>query len=287
MTSGPPEQRCYRHPEREAYISCQRCERPICPQCMNDASVGFQCPECVKEGAKSVRAPRTMAGGRLSADTGRVTLGLIAVNVVVFLLQLATGDSDGVVFREGAMLGGTAATLDGDVLTGVADGGYWRLVTAAFLHAGVLHLAFNMIALYLFGPFVERALGAARFLVAYLAMAVVSSVFVYVLTPPFTPTVGASGAVFGLIAFALVLLVKARQDVSQLLVLLAINVALSFRDGVSWQGHLGGFVAGFVLAASVAYVPRERRQAAQVGVLALLAVASVVAVVLRTAALTG
>lgn len=280
-----PEQRCFRHAEREAYISCQRCERPICPQCMTEASVGFQCPECLRSGAASVRQPRTTAGGRISAQAGVVTMTLIGVNLVVFLLQLVTGDRDGQVYRQGAMLATSAGTGDGQVLTGVADGAYWRLLTAAFLHQGVMHIALNMIGLYLFGPFVERALGAWRFAVAYLLSAVVSSVFVFVLSPPLTVTVGASGAIFALFAMAFVFLLRAGQDVTTLVVLLAINAVLSLRDGVSWEGHLGGFVAGLVMAAAIAYSPRERRQAAQIAVAVLLLAGSVIAVVVRTAAL--
>ncbi len=109
----------------------------------------------------------------------------------------------------------------------------------------MLHIAFNMYALYLFGPFVERALGTWRFIAAYLTMAVVSSVFVYcALEPRGTLTIGASGAIFGLFGMALVLLLKAKQDVRSLLVLLAINAFISTQGNISWQGHLGGFIVG-------------------------------------------
>jgi len=287
MTSSPaPEQRCYRHADREAYIACQRCERLICPLCMNEASVGFQCPECLRSGAKSVRTPRTIAGGVLSTRPGVVSLSLIVVNVVLFLLQSATGMRDGVVYREGAMLSVSGVTADGHDLTGVADGAYWRLLTAAFLHNGIVHLALNMVALYLFGPVVERALGTWRFLVAYLAMAVTSSVVVYWLSPIYTTTVGASGAIFGLFAVTFVLMLRARQNMTPMLVLLGINAVWSFQANISWQGHLGGFVAGLVLAAIVMYAPRERRQLAQIVALAALVAFCAVVIVLRTAALT-
>ncbi len=279
-------QHCYRHTDREAYISCQRCERLICPDCMRDASVGFQCPSCIDEGRKSVRQPRTMAGGLVSTTVGRVSVVLIGINVAAYVLQLATGGGDGEVFRQGAMISQTGTMADGEVLTGVADGGWWRLLTSAFLHSGTLHLAFNMYALYLFGPFVEKALGTWRFVVAYLTMALVASVFVYVLSDPRVITVGASGAIFGLFALALVLQLKAKVDVTGLLVLLGINVVLSLRANISWQGHLGGFLAGLVLAGAVAYVPRPRRQLAQIGVVVLLVVGSAVAIWWRTGALS-
>ncbi|GAA0198731.1 rhomboid family intramembrane serine protease [Cytobacillus oceanisediminis] len=269
-------QRCYRHPDREAYISCQRCERPICPDDMRDASVGFQCPECVNKGAKAVRAPRTVAGGAVQTREGIVSMTLIVVNVTLYVLQMATGDLRSELYQQGTMWP-----------FGVAEGQYWRLLTSAFLHLSVLHIAFNMYALYLFGPFVERALGTVRFIAAYVTTAVVSGVFVLWLSNPLGGTAGASGAVFGLFGMALVLLLKARQDVRGLLVLLAINGAISFTGNISWQGHLGGFVAGCLLGLVFAYAPRERRTLVQVLAFTGIWVAVVVAVALRTASLTA
>jgi len=269
------EQRCYRHNDREAYISCQRCERLICPDCMRDAAVGFQCPECIAEGSKSVRAPRTITGGAISMRAGAVSMGLLGINVVAFLLQMATEGNVNSVFQLGAMQG-----------FAVAEGDYWRLFTAAFLHAGILHIAFNMYALYLFGPFVERSLGTTRFVVAYVTMAVASSVFVYWLTEPQVATIGASGAVFGLFGLALVLLIRTRQDVRGLLVLLVINAFISLQGNISWQGHLGGFVTGVLLGLALAYAPRDRRSAYQLAAFGLTWVGIVVAVVARTAQLS-
>lgn len=280
--------RCYRHPDREAYISCQRCERLICPECMQDASVGFQCPSCVVEGAKSVRAPRTVAGGAVSGREGVVSMTLIGLNVVGFLLTLATGGNTGTVFQSGAMLSSTVFTQSGEILTGVADGDYWRIITSAFLHRDIVHLAFNMYALYLFGPYVERALGIPRFIAAYLTAAVMGSVFVYLLSAPNSLTIGASGAVFGLLGMALMLLLKAKQDVRTLLVLLGINAFISFAaSSISWQGHLGGFVAGVILGAAFAYAPRGRKGMVQLAVFAGLWTAMIVAIVLRTLELTS
>ncbi len=266
--------RCYRHPDREAYISCQRCERLICPECMREASVGFQCPTCIAEGAKTVRQPKTLAGGRISGREGRVSLILIGINVVAYVVTSVTGGSGGQFFEDGAMWG-----------YGVADGDYLRLLTSAFLHGSMLHLLFNMYALYLFGPYVERALGTTRFIAAYLTTALVGSVFVYLLTDPRVLTIGASGAVFGLFGMALMLLLREKQDVRTLLVLLAINAAISTQGNISWQGHLGGFVAGAVLGATFAFAPRDRKTLVQVLVFTVLAVASVAAIVMRTDAL--
>ena len=272
MTEPPAvDQRCYRHPDREAYISCQRCERLICPECMRDAAVGFQCPECIAEGRKSVRAPRTIVGGEISMRAGAVSMVLLGINVVVYVLQMITEGRVNSVYQLGAMQG-----------FAVADGDYWRLLTAAFLHASILHIAFNMYALYLFGPFVERALGTTRFVIAYLTMAVASSVFVYWLTEPQVATIGASGAVFGLFGLALVLLIRTGQDVRGLLVLLAINAFISLQGNISWQGHLGGFVTGVLLGVALAYAPRERRSAVQLAAFGLTWLGIVVAVVART-----
>lgn len=279
--------RCYRHPDREAYISCQRCERLICPECMRDASVGFQCPSCVTEGAKSIRAPRTIAGGAVSGREGVVSLTLIGLNVLAFLLTMAAGGTTGQIFQSGAMLSTTVSTQTGEILTGVSDGDYWRLITSTFLHRDVLHIAFNMYALYLFGPFVERALGIPRFIAAYLTVALLGSVFVYLLAPPNTLTIGASGAIFGLFGMALMLLLKAKQDVRTLLVLLGINVFIGFAfNGISWEAHLGGFVGGVVLGAAFAYAPRHRKGLVQLLVFAALWIAMIAVIVVRTADLT-
>jgi membrane associated rhomboid family serine protease len=203
------------------------------------------------------------------------------------VLELATGGiPGGTVYQHGAMLSVSGTNNAGDVLTGVSDGGYWRLLTAAFLHLSILHIVLNMYALYLFGPFVERALGTVRFIAVYITMAVASSVFVYWLSSPNGTTAGASGAIFGLFGLALILLLRAKQDVRTLLVLLAINAFISTQGNISWQGHLGGFISGCVIGAAIAYAPRERRQLVQVVVFAAIWVGIVVAVVARTAQLS-
>lgn len=252
---------------------------------MRDASVGFHCPECVAEGARSVRAPRTVAGGRLPSQVGAVTLTLIGVNAVVFLITLLTGGSQSTVFEQGAMLSSTAVNSTGNVLTGVADGAYWRVITSAFLHQGYLHILFNMYALYIFGPMLEQALGLRRFLGMYVTTAVAASVFVYFLAPANSLTIGASGAVFGLFAVALVMLIKARKDVRFLLLLLVLNGLLSTQGNISWQGHLGGFVSGAILGAAFAYAPRDHRQLAHGLVFAAMWVGIIVGIVVRTAQL--
>lgn len=272
MNTPASDYRCYRHPDREAYISCQRCERLICPECMREASVGFQCSSCVNEGAKTVRAPRTAAGGVISMHAGRVSTVLIAINVIAYILTQLTGGRSGAFFQHGELAG-----------VYIADGQFWRMLTSAFLHNDLWHLLSNMLVLFLFGPFVERALGTFRFIAAYVTSAIVASAFVYVLTSPYVATIGASGAVFGLFGMALMLLLRAKEDVRTLLVLLAINAVISFTNAsISWQGHLGGFIAGVVLGAAFAYAPRDRKKQTQLAAFAALWIGVIVAVALRT-----
>lgn len=274
------QQVCYRHPERPAYIQCQRCERFICPEDMREASVGFQCPDCVAQGQKAVRQPRTLAGGTITANSGIVTLVIIVLNLAAHFVVVATGGArNSPVFDDGAMLG--LAYYDG-AFHGVAEGEYWRLLTAAFLHGGLIHLAFNMYALYLFGPFVEETLGRWRYIATYLTLAIGSSVVVYALTDNRVPTVGASGAVFGLFGLALIFLIRTKQNITGMLVLLAINGVISLGAGISWQGHLGGFLTGVALGLVFAYAPRDRRTLAHVAAFALLWALFVATIIWRT-----
>src|SRR3954454_11556632 len=194
---------CYRHPGRETYIRCQRCDRPICPDCMRQAAVGFQCPECVREGAKTVRQPRTAFGGRPASD-GLVTRALIGLNAVVFVLILATGGGSSDVLARLWLVPTSVCgqqNLQGQctqVITGVSDGAWWQLLTSTFTHVQIWHIGFNMLALYVLGPQLEAMLGRWRFLALYLLSGLFGSAAVYWLSPTNAPTLGASGAIFGL-----------------------------------------------------------------------------------------
>ena len=275
---------CYRHPGREAHIRCVRCERRICPDCMIPASVGFQCPECVREGNASVRRARTVFGGRVTDDPGWVSKVLIGINVVVYVLQIAVGA--GVEHRFWLIAGPAFDPRLGQVV-GVADGEYYRLLTAAFLHGSVLHIALNMYALYLFGPPVEAALGRVRFVGLYLTSALGGSALSYYFADPRTPSLGASGAIFGLLGAFLVLNRKLGRDSSSVLVLIVINFAFGLiAPNIDWRAHLGGLVAGALCAAAVAYAPQTRRTLWQVSGIAVVALVAVLVVVARTAALT-
>ncbi len=288
---------CYRHPERETHIRCQRCERPICPDCMNQAAVGFQCPACVQEGARTQRPVRTAYGGRRTGDPSLTSKVLIGLNVAVWLLLTAAGD------RAHAWLdtlglypvGRCAAnpslwavgeerctSLGLDFVDGVASGAWWQLITSMFTHQAVLHVGFNMLALWILGPQLEAAVGRLRFLALYFLSGLAGAVAVLYLTPPYIPTIGASGAVFGLMGALLVLAVKVRADYSQILFWIGLNVFITFFAGarISWQGHLGGLVGGVLIGLVLAYSPRSNRkrwQAIGLGAIAAAILAAVVA----------
>lgn len=295
MTEGPTgaEQTvptCYRHAGREAHVLCQRCGRNICGDCMRQASVGFQCPECVAEGTRSVRQPRTPYGGRPAAGSP-VTLTLIGLNVLVFVLVLVSGGRTGELIRQlwlapRDLCWDTNAerTVCLEWAPGIADGAYWQLLTSAFTHVELWHIGFNVLAIYILGPQLERLLGAWRYLTLYLMSALAGSVTVYWLAPPNSLTLGASGAVFGLMAALLIVAVRVRGDVQGLLTLVAINVAITVLGSgfISWQGHLGGFVGGLLVSLALVYAPRRGRTLWQVAGVALVAVALVVGVLVRT-----
>ena len=185
---------CYRHPDREAHIRCQRCDRVICPDCMRPAAVGFQCPECVKEGAKTTRAGRTAYGGLRPTDASVTSMVLIALNVAVWIAILATGGNgsrllDWLVLRPQGLChrptvlrhrpGRPATPSGGTWLPGVVDGAYWQLVTSMFTHVQLWHIGFNMLALWVLGPQLELAVGRVRFLALYFLSGLAGSALVY------------------------------------------------------------------------------------------------------------
>jgi membrane associated rhomboid family serine protease len=254
---------------------------------MRQAAVGFQCPECVREGARTVRQPRTAYGGRRTGNPGLVTTLLIAANLVVFVLVAVTGGSDGWLLPQLALIPvGAVYLVNGEpqFVDGIADGAVWQVLTSMFTHVELWHIGFNMLALYMLGPQLEAMLGRVRFLALYLLAGLVGSATVYWLAAERSVTVGASGALFGLMAALLVVAVKVRGDVQGLLTLVAINVAITIfgRGFISWQGHLGGFVGGLLLALVLVYAPRKSRTAWQAAGLTLIAAAAIGAVVARS-----
>ncbi|MGZ4446830.1 MAG: rhomboid family intramembrane serine protease [Nocardioides sp.] len=294
---------CYRHPGRESYIRCQRCDRPICPDCMRDAAVGFQCPSCIAEGKKTTRSGRTAYGGLRPGNAAITSMVLIGINVAVWLAILASGGSgsrlvDALSLRARGLCAvgtrGYAYTHDqcstlgaGHWLPGVSDGAWWQPLTSMFTHVEPLHIGFNMLALWVLGPQLELAIGRVRFLALYLVSGLAGSALVYWAAPEYVNTLGASGAVFGLMGALLVLALKVRANPQGILMWIGINFVFTFAGpgNISWQGHLGGFLGGVAIAAAFAYAPRARRSAWQAAGVGLVAVVVLVAIVARTVAL--
>jgi membrane associated rhomboid family serine protease len=294
--NGQPEDRaeqrgpafCYRHPDRETGISCTRCERPICTDCMVPASVGFQCPECVRSGsgtghAPDANQPRTIAGGSLASDSRLVTKVLLGINAAVFIAVLAVGNR----LLDQLLQFGQAATDPYGPMEGIAEGQWYRLFTSMFLHQEIWHIAMNMLGLWFLGPPLEQALGRVRFLGLYLLSGLGGGAVTYLLAAPQQASLGASGAIFGLFGATAILMRRLRYDMRPILILLAINLVFTFTwKNIAWEAHIGGLVAGALLAVALVHAPREHRKLVQYGTFAVLLAAVVLIVVLRTLQLT-
>lgn len=270
MTAPAPN--CYRHPDRTTYVSCTRCGRPVCPECMRSAAVGQQCVDCVHEARRAVPKVRTRTRSSI-AQGALVTYLLIAVNVVMFVLQNMSP-----YLQNALML----------VPAYVAQGQWYRLATSAFLHAGLAHIVFNMWALWAVGPQLEQWLGRLRFSVLYGLSAIGGSVLVYLLSPVNVPTLGASGAIFGLFGATFVLLRRLRVDARGIMAVIVINLVITFvvplvgGQAISWQAHVGGLVTGTVVAAVFAYVAAPQRKLALILVTVIPLVVFLALIVWRT-----
>jgi membrane associated rhomboid family serine protease len=269
---------CPRHPSRVSYVRCQRCERPVCPECQRPAPVGIQCVDCVREASKQTRQVKTAFGGAVTDGRPLATYTLIALCFVVWLGQQAS----------------TTLTDKLEFAPYAASHRPWTFLTAAFLHSptNVLHIASNMYALWICGQALEPMLGRARYLGLYLVSALGGSVGYLLLASPVLPTqggsntwwtgtVGASGAVFGLFAALVVLYRKMGLSTVPIFVLIGINAVLSFTvHGIAWQAHLGGLVTGAIASAVLILAPKARRSTVQWaglgGVLVLLVVLTAV-----------
>ncbi|MCX4771302.1 rhomboid family intramembrane serine protease [Streptomyces sp. NBC_01285] len=279
---------CYRHPGREASIRCTRCDRPVCPDCMVSASVGFQCPDCVRQGSgtghsPAAARPRTIAGGSVAADPRLITKILLGINVAVFVAVRANS-----ALVDDLVLLGRANFYYGGPPEGIAEGQWYRLVTSMFLHQEVWHIAFNMLGLWWLGGPLEAALGRARYLALYMLSGLAGSALTYWLAEPNQPSLGASGAIFGLLGATAVLMRRLNYDMRPVFALLAINLVITFNPwgGIAWQAHVGGLIAGTLIAIGMVHAPRERRNLVQYGTCAAALVVVVLIVVLRTASLT-
>jgi membrane associated rhomboid family serine protease len=235
---------CYRHPNRETGVSCSSCGRPICPECMTPTPVGMRCPECSRQRTKVVRGT---GGGSSGFDRAPATFVLIGLNVLAYLAQIASGSGG-----FSGLSGSVAAdfSLFGPA---VAEGEWYRIASGGFLHAGLVHLAFNMFALYVVGQLLEPALGTARFLALYFA-SLLAGAFGALLLNPNAFTVGASGAVFGIFGATMVIARGRGMNAiaSELGFLLVFNLIITFAiPNISVGGHLGGLAAGLLCAAVV------------------------------------
>ena len=257
---------CYRHPTRETGVSCSSCGRPICPDCMTPTPVGMRCPECSKQKTE-VRTLRDVRGG---VEATRILIGL---NLIAFVAEIASGSGGlsnvgGDVVSRGALFGPK-----------IEDGEYWRLVTGGFLHAGFIHIAFNMYLLWILGQMLEPALGWVRFLAIYIVSLLAGSLGALLVTPD-SVTVGASGAVFGLMGAAFVELRARGIDPFQAGIgwLIVLNLGLSFiLSGISIGGHIGGLAGGVLAALALQLGDRQRSRVLGLGACALLAIVAVAA----------
>ncbi len=256
---------CYRHPSRETGVSCSNCGRPICPDCMTTTPVGMRCPECARQRTK------VMSARNISAIP-RVTYALIAINVLAFLTEQGqftlfgseihgTVIDEGVLFREAIAAGHSQ---------------YWRLLTSGFLHENFIHIGFNMYLLYLMGMMLEPAIGSVRFAAIYFTALLTGSFGVVFATS--TASLGASGAVFGLMGAAVVELRSRGISVQQSGIggLIVINLILSFTlANISVGAHIGGLIGGFIVG--LAFREADARRVPALGLVAcvLLSAAAV------------
>lgn len=263
---------CARHPDRPTRLQCTRCGRPACPDCLREASVGYHCVDCLSEAARSAPRGRTVAGASRVGKPVVVPI-LIAINVAIFALTVAAAGSvsdnyDSTLFRQTSL-----------VPFDVAGGEWWRLVTSGFLHFGLLHLAFNMFAMWVIGREVEAVLGRWRLLAVYLVSLLGGSAAVMLFSAGGGQTAGASGAVFGLMGALVVLLHRLKMPLGQVIGMIAINIVLGFAiPGISITAHLGGLVVGAATTAALVYLPNRQRPAVQAAAIAGIAVLVLLAI---------
>ena len=260
--------RCYRHPNRETGLSCSECGRPICTECMTVAPVGLRCPDHSGAPRGAQRVTRSVRRVGSAGQGALLTKALIALNVGIYLAELAQGaplNADrGSIFVNGALYGPL-----------VADGDWWRLISAAFLHYGPFHLGLNMLALWWFGAPLEETLGRGRFLLLYLVSGLAGSAGALIASPT-AVTVGASGAIFGILGAALVLERQGTPVFGGALTLIVVNLAFTFAvPNISIGGHLGGLAGGILGTLALSRFGRGHAvygRLGLIGVIGLLAV---------------
>ena len=250
---------CARHSDRPTRLRCTRCDRPACPECLRDASVGMQCVDCVNEGARSVRQARTSAGAVASTGRPVITQVMIALNVLAYVVT---------VVQSGSPMNNSRAelfTATSMIPELTANGEWWRILTSGFMHFGLLHLALNMAALFVVGPIVEQELGKLRYSAVYLLSLLGGSAAAFYFGTVCQQLAGASGAVFGLMGALLIVFKRQKRDISTILVVVGINLVSNLFTNASLLGHLGGFVIGGLLTLAMVRAPQKNRNAYQTG----------------------
>jgi membrane associated rhomboid family serine protease len=268
--SSPEPRYCYRHPDRETGLACSECDRPICADCATFAPVGIRCPD--HAGARGGRKPRQIKppsvrrapGIALATGHSPVTYALIAINVAVYLVTAEQGaglDSPGGSLYVRWILFGPF----------VPHGGWYRLVTAMFLHGFLFHIAINMFSLWIIGRYVEQYLGGVRYLGLYLVSGLAGSAGALVQSP-LTPVVGASGAIFGVLGALLIIEWTATgrlagNAMTWIVINLVANFAFNgFGGNISIGGHIGGLIGGILVTLGYAHWRGGRAQYGQLGI---------------------
>lgn len=298
---------CYRHPDRETGVSCSNCGRPICHECMIQAPVGFRCPDCVAERRGGLRVVGGTGGTRRSAarrrpqvisrqqtrarwqsgygagaygTTNQVTRVLVGINVLVFVAELVFGAG------VGGITDRTAASLGGLWPAAIAEQHqYWRFITAMFLHASIIHILFNMWALWIVGSYLEAVTGRGKYLLLYFLSGIAGNVFGYLFGSPNSVMIGASTAIFGLFGALFVYSYNNRHRMAGMMLrnigfIIAINLIITFMvRGISWQGHVGGLLGGMAVMEAMTLFGRKDLRA-PFGSLDLAGVLAVVGVLL-------
>ena len=273
---------CYRHPNVPTRVHCTRCERPICPDCMIPAPVGYQCPECVEEARRDFRkGPGRPLRGGISA-----TNALLIAIAIPFVIEVIVGGPQALFNPEAKTLYNLGAMQP----LAVANGQYWRLFTAMFLHAGIIHIALNAYFFYLFGRTVEGSLGRTWMVIIYMVSGFLASVASYAFGPVTTLAVGASGAIAGVFGTFIAYAYKRRHmamwaaNLRMAVTVIVLNAVISIGySAIDWRAHVGGLIAGFIIGYLVDQpAARQRRSLAIGGVMVLVGV-GVALVLWRTA----
>ncbi|MCX2948526.1 rhomboid family intramembrane serine protease [Lentzea sp. NEAU-D7] len=270
---------CARHSDRPTRLRCSRCDRPACPDCLRDASVGMQCVDCVNEGARTVRQARTSAGAVVSNGRPVITQVMIALNVLAYVVTVVQSGSPMNNSRAGLF---TATSMIPEL---TANGEWWRILTSGFMHFGLLHLALNMAALFVVGPVVEQELGKLRYSAVYFLSLLGGSAAAFYFGTVCQQLAGASGAVFGLMGALLIVFKRQKRDISTIVVVVGINLVSNLFTNASLLGHLGGFVIGGLLTLAFVKAPAKNRNAYQIGAVAAAALLLGVMFVLRASEL--